>query len=133
LLPLEKEGFELLLKDPLQVHLGHLVSAGLADVLRGVRGHVHPAAAVTEGEPREEVDRAAGGAGLAPALLGEEGVRRVPNLLGYDRLHLRGHPLMGGLQVQGEKPKAPATMKPIHTPNTSACASGSGKPGRRRV
>ena len=95
----EEEGFELLLKDPLQVHLGHLVAAGLADVLRGVRGHVHPAAAVAEGEPGEEVDRAPGRPRLPPPLLGHEGVRRVPDLLGHDRLHLGGHPLMGGLQV----------------------------------
>jgi hypothetical protein len=95
----EEEGFELLLKDPLQVHLGHLVPAGLADVLRRVRGHVHPAAAVAEGQAREEVDRPAGRPRLSPPLLGEESVRRVPDLLGHHRLHLGGHPLMGRLQV----------------------------------
>jgi hypothetical protein len=95
----EEEGSELLLKDPLKVRLGHLVPAALADVLRGVRGHVHPAPAVAEGEPGEEVDGPAGRPRLAPPLLGQEGVRGVPDLLGHHRLDFRGHPLMGGLQV----------------------------------
>jgi hypothetical protein len=98
LLGREEELLELLLKDPLQVHLGHLVPAGLADVLRSV-AYVHPGPAVAEGETGEEVDRPAGRPGLALPLLRDQGIGRVPNLLGDYRLHIRGHPLMGGFQV----------------------------------
>jgi hypothetical protein len=95
----EEESLELLLEDPLKVRLRHLVAACLADVLRGVRGDPHPAAAVAEGQPGEEMDGLAGGPGLpGRALLGEEGVRAVPEFLGDDRLDFRSHPLVGGLQ-----------------------------------
>ena len=53
-----------------------LVAAGLADVLWGVRGHIHLAAALAEGEAGEEVDRPAGGTGLPSALLRDQGIRR---------------------------------------------------------
>jgi hypothetical protein len=54
---------------------------------------------VAEGETGEEVDRPAGCPGLALPLLRDQGIGRVPDLLGDYRLHVRCDPLVGGLQV----------------------------------
>jgi hypothetical protein len=94
----EEEVSQFPVEDPLQIHPGHLVPAVLADVLRRVRGYVHLPAAVTEGEPREEMHRPPGGADFALPHQSDHRVCRVPDLFRDDRLHLHRDPLVRRLQ-----------------------------------
>jgi hypothetical protein len=94
----EREAPQFPLEDPLQVRLGHLVPAALADVLRGVRGHVHFAAALAEGEPGEEVDRPPGSLALAEAPRVDDCIRRIPEVGRHDGFDRHQDPLMRGLE-----------------------------------
>jgi len=97
----EDERPEFRLENLLQVINRNLVAAGLADVLRRVRGHIHLGAALAEREPREQVHNLFGLPLTLDALLVEKHIDLAPQVLGDDGLDRCQHPGTLRLELPG--------------------------------
>lgn len=92
------ETFQLLMKDGFKVIDWNLVPAGMADVFRTVRWHIHFCAAVAEDHTREEIDHLLGGWLPGTSLLGHDGRALIPERHVHDGLHFGIYPVAFGLE-----------------------------------